>query len=405
MSRPLLEVADIFHRFGEAWLQKNIGHLNKLQHQVMNAISRCRSTQLGGHVLTCQDCGHVQVAYNSCRNRHCPKCQGSAAKRWLNARMQDVLPVEYYHLVFTLPEGLRDLAYQNKSVVYSLLFQAVSQTIVTIGGDPKHLGAKVGGTLVLHTWGSTMIYHPHIHGIIAGGGLSADRQHWISCKKGFFLSNKVLSRLFRRLFLEKLQGAFKQLQFFNHLELLKDFRHFTLWLSQFRQYDWVVYAKQPFGGPEQVLAYLSRYTHRIAIANSRLLALKANQVYFKYKDYRAKGRSKHQTMHLSTDEFMRRFLLHVLPSGFHRIRHFGLLSNSQRKSNLIKARELLKVNMSDQSVKETDVFATENLPIDKQQPESYFCAVCGSMAIIVSTVEKLPPKRAPPVTDLRTSLC
>jgi len=397
MSRPLLEVADIFRRFGEMWRQEHNGHLNKLQHQVINAIMHCRSAQLGGHALACQDCGHVQIAYNSCRNRHCPKCQGSAAKRWLAARMQEVLPVEYYHLVFTLPEGLREVAYQNKSVVYSLLFQAVSQTIVIIGADPKHLGAKVGGTLVLHTWGSTLVHHPHIHGIVAGGGLSADRQRWIACKKGFFLSNKVLSRLFRRLFLEKLQGAFKQLQFFNHLKPLNDFKHFTLWINQFRKFDWVVYAKRPFHGPEQVFAYLPRYTHRVAIANSRLLALNGNQVRFKYKDYRAKGHSKHKTMQLSTDEFMRRFLLHVLPSRFHRIRHFGLLSNSQRNSNLIKARELLKVEPPDNSVKEPGVSTTENQPIDKQLSEPFFCAVCGSRQIIVIAVERLPPKRAPPV--------
>jgi len=397
MSRPQLEVADIFRRFGEPWRQANHAHLNRQQHQVMNAISRCRSAQLGGHALTCQDCGHVQIAYNSCRNRHCPKYQGSSAKRWLNARMQEVLPVEYYHLVFTLPKGLRDLAYQNKSAVYSLLFQAVSQTIRIIGADPKHLGAKVGGTLVLHTWGSTLVHHPHIHGIVAGGGISADNKQWIACKKGFFLPNKVLSRLFRRLFLEKLQGAFKKLQFYNHLQPLKAHKKFTSWLNQFRQYDWVVYAKRPFAGPKQVLAYLSRYTHRVAIANSRLLAIKDNQVHFKYKDYRDKGRTKHKTMPLSTDEFMRRFLLHVLPSGFHRIRYFGLLSNSQRKSNLLIARELLASAATELAVKETGLSISDSETDNSQEP--FFCAICGSRDIIVVAIDRLPPKRAPPSND------
>jgi len=280
MSRPSLEVADIFRRFGPSFRQEQAGHLNTLHYRVMNAIERCRSSQLGGHKLTCQDCGHEQIAYNSCRNRHCPKCQGSAAKRWLSKRIQDLLPVAYYHLVFTLPAELSELAYQNKSVMYQLLFQAVSQTLLTIAADSKHLGAKVGGTLVLHTWGSSLVHHPHIHGIITGGGLSPNKKQWIDCKPGFFLPVRVLSRLFRRLFLEKLLKAYQQkkLQFFNQFGPLKDKHRFNQWLSQFRKTDWVVYAKRPFAGPKAVLAYLSRYTHRVAIANRRLVSLNDNQV-------------------------------------------------------------------------------------------------------------------------------
>ena len=309
----------------------------------MSAIEQCRSAALGGHVLRCPACAHHEIAYNSCRNRHCPKCQGSAARRWLEARQVDLLPVEYYHVVFTLPAPISDIAYTNKAVIYGLLFQVAAETLQTIAADPRHLGARIGLTLVLHTWGSALTHHPHVHGIVPGGGLSPDGQRWVACKPGFFLPVRVLSRLFRRRFLEAIEQAHRagQLQFFGEHAALADASTFADWLAPLRQGEWVVYAKRPFAGPAAVLAYLARYTHRVAIANSRLIALDDRGVTFKWKDYRTKGRTKYKTMTLSAAEFMRRFLLHVLPSGFHRIRHYGLVANAGRRDNLAKARELL----------------------------------------------------------------
>jgi predicted RNA-binding Zn-ribbon protein involved in translation (DUF1610 family) len=402
MSHPSLEVADIFRRFGPQFRQQHSGHLSYQQYQVMNAVERCRHAELGGHTLTCQDCGHVHIAYNSCRNRHCPKCQGSAAKRWLQKRMQDVLPIEYYHVVFSLPAELADLAYYNKSVMYKLLFQAVSETLMTLAADPKRLGAKVGGTLVLHTWGSAMTHHPHIHGIITGGGLSADGERWIRCKNSYFLPVKVLSRLFRRLYLQKVTRAFKQqqLKFINRFKKLKAPNDFGLWLNQFRKVKWVVYAKPPFGGPESVLAYLSRYTHRVAIANSRLLSLKDQQVTFKYKDYREEDQTKiHKVMTLDVNNFMQRFLLHILPPGFHRIRHFGLLTNSNRKNNLAKARQLLAGATSSAIEEDNNPDMSQTEAIDS----SFYCPVCGSLHILVIDIPRQPPKRAPPLMEKRGS--
>jgi hypothetical protein len=321
MSRQTLEVADIFRAQGQVWRQAHRGHISLGQLKVMSAIEACRSAALGGHVLRCSDCARQQIAYNSCRNRHCPRCQGSAAHRWLEDRQADLLPVEYYHLVFTLPAPISDLAYSNKSVIYTLRFKAAAATVQTIAADPKHLGARVGLSLVLHTWGSAMIHHPHVHGIVPGGGLSMDGEQWIHCRPGFFLPVRVLSRLFRRLFLERLVEAYRagELMFFGEHQALTDASVFLDWIKPFRKIEWVVYAKRPFAGPEAVLTYLSRYTHRVAIANSRLLKFN-DQGVARWKDYRSKQRFRRKNMTLKTDEFIRRFLIHVLPSGFHRIR-------------------------------------------------------------------------------------
>jgi len=290
VSRPDLEVADIFRAHGPAWRLKQAGHLSLGQLKVMSAIEQCRSAALGGHLLQCQACEHAQIAYNSCRNRHCPKCQASAARRWLEARQTDLLPVDYYHVVFTLPAPIGEIAWYNKSVIYGLLFKAAAETLCTIAADPKHLGARIGATLVLHTWGSAMTHHPHVHGIVPGGGLSLDGDRWVACRPGFFLPVRVLSRLFRRLFLEQLGDAHRagKLQFFGEHQGLDEPKVFADWLRPMHQCEWVVYAKRPFTGPEAVLAYLSRYTHRVAIANSRLIALDERGVTFKWKDYRAK---------------------------------------------------------------------------------------------------------------------
>ena len=293
MPRERLEVADIFRAHGPAWRKARAGHVSLGQLKVMSAIETCRTAALGGHVAACQDCGHRHIAYNSCRNRHCPKCQGAAARDWLAARQAELLPVEYYHVVFTLPGPVADIAYQNKPVVYALLFKAAAETLTTIAADPKHLGARIGLTAVLHTWGSALTHHPHLHCIVPGGGLSSDGERWVSCRPGFFLPVRVLSRLFRRRFLEKLVAAHEQLRFFGPLRHLADRQTFADHLAPWRKAEWVVYAKRPFAGPEAVLAYLSRYTHRIAIANSRLVAFDDNTVTFKWKDYRAQGKLVH----------------------------------------------------------------------------------------------------------------
>ena len=396
MSRPDLEVADIFRAHGPAWRCAQAGHLSLGQLKVMSAIEHCRSAALGGHVLQCPACAHTQVAYNSCRNRHCPKCQASAARRWLEARQADLLPVDYYHLVFTLPAPIRDIAWYNKSVVYGLLFKAAAETLLTIAADPKHLGAHIGATLVLHTWGSAMTHHPHVHGIVPGGGLSLDGEHWVACRPGFFLPVRVLSQLFRRLFLEKLSDAHRagKLRFFGEHQLLAEAKTFADWLKPLRQIDWVVYAKRPFAGPGAVLAYLSRYTHRVAIANSRLIAMDEQGITFKWKDYRAKERYRHKTMTLTSDEFMRRFLLHVLPAGFHRIRHYGLIANTTRKDNLVRARELLMCKETDAPADaETNGADTAD---GSDASVTYVCPDCGATMIIIETFERGQLPRAPP---------
>ncbi len=367
----------------------------------MSAIEACRSAALGGHVLRCSACAHQQIAYNSCRNRHCPKCQGSAAHRWLEARQADLLPVEYYHLVFTLPAPISDLAYSNKSVIYTLLFKAAAQTLQTIAADSKHLGARIGLTLVLHTWGSTMIHHPHVHGIVPGGGLSMDGEQWIHCRPGFFLPVRVLSRLFRRLFLERLNQAYQadELKFFGEHQALTDADVFLDWIKPLRKIEWVVYAKRPFAGPEAVLAYLSRYTHRVAIANSRLLKFNEKGVTFKWKDYRAKPGLRNKTMTLKTDEFIRRFLIHVLPSRFHRIRHYGLLANSGRRDNLKRARELLLEKTNNDDAIENSVIdsaASETNEIPEPLQPTYLCPDCGSPMVIIECLGREQLPRAPP---------
>jgi len=393
VGQPALEVADIFRVHGCAWRAARRGHLSLGQLKVMSAIEQCRSAALGGHVLRCGGCGADQVSYNSCRNRHCPKCQSSAAKRWLEARQADLLPVEYYHVVFTLPAPIADIAYQNKAVVYGLLFDVAAEVLLTIASDPKHLGARIGATLVLHTWGSALTHHPHVHGIVPGGGLASDGRTWVACRPGFFLSVRVLSRLFRRRFLEELLRVHQagELQFFGELAALADAKAFEAWLAPLRKCEWVVYAKRPFAGPQAVLTYLSRYTHRVAISNSRLLAMDEHGVTFRWKDYRAKGKTRYKPMTLSPEEFMRRFLLHVLPGGFHRIRHYGLLANGARKTNLALARELLHV-LPTQGVP----VSSETAEVPIAAPPAFICRHCGHPMIILHTFMRSGSIRAPP---------
>ncbi len=391
MGRPALEVADIFRAHGPAWRQAQAGHLSLGQFKAMSAIEQCRTVALGGHVLRCDACDTVEISYNSCRNRHCPKCQAKAAQRWLDARQADLLPVAYYHVVFTLPAPISAIAYTNKAVIYRLLFDVAAETLATIGADPKHLGAQIGITLVLHTWGSALTHHPHVHGIVPGGGLSSDGKRWIACRPGFFLSVRVLSRLFRRRFLEELEKAHRaeQLRFFGEHDSLADATAFVRWLAPLRKCEWVVYAKRPFAGPKAVLAYLSRYTHRVAISNRRLVSLDDQGVTFRWKDYRAKGRTRHKTMTLAADEFMRRFLLHVLPGGFHRIRHYGLIANAGRREHLTKVRTLL--NAPPPAIAVATCEATER--------PTFVCRCCGAAMSVIETFLRRPPIRAPPGGD------
>lgn len=395
MPRSTLEVADVFRAHGQHWRESHAGHVSLEQLKVMSGIEHCRSEVLGGHVLHCPACEHTQIAYNSCRNRHCPKCQASAAKRWLAARQTELLPVDYYHVVFTLPQPISELAYYNKSVMYGLLLKAAAKTLLTIGADTKHLGARLGVTFVLHTWGSAMTHHPHVHGIIPGGGLSLDGGKWVSCKAGFFLPVRVLSRLFRRLYLEGLREAYEQnkLLFFGECLSIEEEIPFLAWLNNQRKVEWVVYAKRPFAGPQAVLAYLSRYTHRVAIANSRLVAMDKQTVSFKWKNYRVKEQNRHRTMALTHDEFIRRFLLHVLPSGFHRIRHYGLTANTGRKKNLDKARQLLNVKVPIVSLdKELSGEAKSHEPTP-----TFVCPCCGADMIVTDVLLHLYLPRAPPL--------
>lgn len=343
-ARPRrLEIADVLHRHARAFRARHADALSIGQHRVMRAIEACRTAALGGHLEQCDACGHQRPAYHSCRNRHCPKCQSLARARWLDARRAELLPVPYFHVVFTIPDTLAAIAYQNKRVVYDILFQATADTLHTIAADPKHLGAEIGVLAILHTWGQTLQHHPHLHCVIPGGGLSPDHLRWIACRPGFFLPVRVLSRLFRRRFLEHLQAAFDagQLAFFHDLAALAQPVAFARCLAAARATEWVVYAKAPFGGPQQVLDYLGRYTHRVAIANSRLVSLDDTGVAFRWKDYRHVSRPR--VMQLSADEFIRRFLLHVLPHGFQRIRYYGLLAHRGRTRHLATCRHLLGV--------------------------------------------------------------
>ncbi|PZP96583.1 MAG: IS91 family transposase [Variovorax paradoxus] len=341
--RPIgLEVADIFRQIGTTYRQEHAGAVSLGQLRVMRDIERCRTAALGGHVEQCDACGHQRVSFNSCRNRHCPKCQSLVRTQWLEDRQAEVLPVEYFHVVFTLPQEVAAIAYQNKAVVYDILFRATAETLRTIGADSKHLGAEIGFIAILHTWGQNLMHHPHLHCVVPGGGISPDGEQWVSCRRGFFLPVRVLSQVFRRLFLEHLRRAFDDgvLRFFNALAHLQEAASFAAYLAPVANAKWVVYAKPPFGGPEQVLAYLGRYTHRVAIANSRLLSLDNGEVAFNWKDYRHE--SKHKVMRLDAGEFVRRFLLHVLPTGFQRIRHYGLLANRYREAKLARCRQLLQ---------------------------------------------------------------
>jgi Putative transposase/Transposase zinc-binding domain len=373
-----LEVADIFRAQGQAWRQANAGHVSLEQLKVMSAIECCRTAALGGHVERCEDCHHTTIAYNSCRNRHCPKCQGTAAKEWLAERQADLLPVPYYHVVFTVPAAIAEIAYQNKAVVYDLLFKASAETMLTIASDPEHLGARIGITSVLHTWGSALVHHPHVHMIVPAGGLSHDRQRWIACRPKFFLPWRALSKLFRRLMLEKLLAAHAagQLQFFGRHCPLDEGAAFAAFLAPLRKIKWYVYGKRPFGGPAAVLTYLSRYTHRVAIANSRLIAADNRGVTFKYKDYRADGSARYKAMTLAAEEFIRRFLIHVLPAGFHRIRHYGLFAKSSCAENIARARALLNA-------------ASQNQPHDAAKDnDAHACPHCGGRMIVIETFDR-----------------
>ena len=392
MPRPALELADIFRQHGEAYRDNHA--LPLPQRRVMRAIETCRTAALGGHVDRCNRCHYTRISYNSCRNRHCPKCQNTDRARWLEQRQSELLPVEYFHVVFTLPEQIAAIAFYNKAVVYRILFAAAAATLTTIGRDPKHLGAELGLFAVLHTWGQNLLHHPHLHCVVPGGGPSArtpsgDRLRWICCRPGFFLPVRVVSRLFRRLFLQALTAAFEEgkLQFFGDLERLRDPDAFATYLEPCRRSEWVVYAKPPFGGPRQVLAYLSRYTHRVAISNQRLVSLERGQVTFDWKDYRHPQKAKRMTV--AADEFIRRFLLHVLPPGFQRIRHFGFLANCHRQEKLALCRTLLTTPAAEllPAPKECAVAMAMLVP-----PTLRRCPQCGGEMI---RIEILPPYRWP----------
>jgi putative transposase/transposase-like zinc-binding protein len=403
VARPRLEVADIFRHHGPAWRKANTGHVSLQQLKVMSAVESCRTAALGGHVARCADCAYTTIAYNSCRNRHCPKCQGAAAKQWLADREAELLPVPYYHVVFTLPAAIADIAYQNKAVIYDLLFKASSETMLTIAADPKHLGARIGILSVLHTWGSALTHHPHVHMIVPGGGFSLDGSSWISCRPDFLLAVTVLSRLFRRLFLDKLIAAHKggQLAFFGNHARLADAKAFAAHLAPLRRREWVVYCKRPFGGPEEVLRYLARYTHRVAISNRRLVACDDNGVTFKWKDYRIEGPERYQTMRLATDEFIRRFLMHLLPAGFHRIRYYGLLASGKRAENVARARELLLTPSpviaidAIKAINPSSETRTENNS-QEAQPQKHACPCCGGpMTIVERFARGATPRHQP----------
>ncbi len=402
MSRPALEVADIFRDHGAAWRNANRGHISLDQLKVMSAIERCRTAALGGHVARCENdaCGRTVIAYNSCRNRHCPKCQAAASRDWLDERRAELLPVPYFHVVFTLPAPIADIAFHNKRVVYNILLKTSAEAMLTIAADPKHLGAKIAITSVLHTWGSAMTHHPHVHMIVPGGGISLDGTRWISCRPNFLLSVCVLSQIFRRLFLERLAKAYEagQLNFYaKHADLVEPAK-FARFLQPLHEVEWVVYAKAPFGGPEAVLNYLSRYTHRIAISNRRLVSADQHHVAFRYKNYRAEHAERWKTMRLTPDAFIRRFLSHVLPRGFHRIRHYGLLANGNRAANIARARELLAMP------EPSHANNVDDQPSDEPKALRSPCPCCGGRMIIIETFEAgSKPKTVPSVPGIDSS--
>jgi hypothetical protein len=392
LARPALEVADILRDHGAAWRAANAGHVSLAQLKVMRAIENCRTAALGGHVARCEDCAHTLIAYNSCRNRHCPKCQGAAARTWMEEREAELLPVPYFHIVFTLPSAIGAIAYQNKRAIYELLFKASAETMLTIAADPKHLAARIAITSVLHTWGSAMTHHPHVHMIVPGGGLSSDGKRWIAAKPNFFLPVLVLSKLFRRLMLQKLTASHKsgKLTFFGEHATLADPKAFAQFLKPLKRTRWFVYSKRPFAGPKAVLAYLSRYTHRVAISNARLIAADANGVTFKVKDYRLKGPSRYTTMTLPPAEFIRRFLLHVLPKGFHRIRHYGLFAGTKAEA-IATARELLFVLAP----------KTDDEDAHDEPTVVGVCPCCGGRMHIIETFEAGSQPHHRPTTVIR----
>ena len=403
MKRPKLEVADILRRYGDAYRAGHEGALSSTQRRVMRAITACRTAALGGHVEACDTCGHRRISYNSCRNRHCPKCQSLARAQWIEDRKSELLDCPYFHVVFTLPEEIAAIAYQNKAVVYKLLFAATADTLGTIAADPKHLGAEVGFFAVLHTWGQNLIHHPHLHCVVPGGGLSLDGARWIACRPGFFLPVRVLSRFFRRRFLQLLGQAFErgELEFFSALESLRDRKAFLRYLEPLREKEWIVYAKAPFAGPEQVLEYVGRYTHRVAISNNRLLDIENGHVTFRWRDYRDGDAQK--TMTLAAGEFIRRFLLHVLPPGFHRIRYYGLLGNRHRQEKLEQCRRLLDMSLATPTEPDAAAPADYRDRYEALTGQSlHHCPICRRGRMIL--IEQLPPARVPePPACLDTS--
>jgi len=379
------EVADVFRCHGDAYRRAHDGRLGRVERRVMSAIELCRTAALGGHTELCSECGLVRCAYNSCRNRHCPKCQGQARAEWLAARRAELLPVPYFHVVFTLPAPVAEIAFQNKGTVYAILFRTAAETLRTIAADPRHLGAEIGLVAVLHTWGQNLHHHPHVHCVVPGGGPSLDGTRWIACRPGFFLPVRVLSRLFRRLFLDQLRAAFEagELGFFGQLTELAEPAAFARRLRELRRVEWVVYAKPPFGGPAQVLAYLGRYTHRVAIANSRLVSVSDREVAFHWKDYRHHGKAK--VMTLDPQEFIRRFLLHTLPDGFHRIRHYGFLANAQRAEKVAHCRKLLDAPPPEPAAEQ----AVDAAPL---RPH-HRCPCCGGTMITLGILPRPQPCR------------
>lgn len=399
MERPKIELAEIIRRYCDAYRAEHETSLSGMQRRVMQAIAACRTAALGGHVEGCDACGHQRISYNSCRNRHCPKCQSLARAQWIEDRQAELLPVPYFHVVFTLPEEIAAIAYQNKAVVYNILFAATADTLRTIAADPKHLGAEIGFFAVLHTWGQTLVHHPHLHCVVPGGGLSTDGERWVACRPGFFLPVRVLSRFFRRRFLELLQQAFdrSELEFFSALEELRQLEAFRRYLDPLRLKEWIVYAKAPFAGPEQVLDYVGRYTHRVAISNNRLLDIEDGHVTFRYKDYRDGDTQK--TMTLTAEEFIRRFLLHVLPQGFQRIRYYGFMGNRYRQEKLERCRRLLNSGSPTSEQPKECGTRPDALTDYRDRYEAltgvslHQCPVCRRGRMI--TLAKISPSRAP----------
>ena len=399
MDRPRFEVADLFRCYGADYRQKHGASMSVAQRRVMTAIELCRTAVLGGHLEQCDHCGHQRNAYNSCANRHCPKCQSLARAKWLEDRHSELLHTQYFHVVFTVPEEISAIAYHNKRQVYGILFRAAAETLRTIAADPKHLGAQIGFFAVLHTWGSNLLHHPHLHCVVSGGGLSADGSQWIYCRNGFFLSVRVLSRLFRRLFLEQLCNAFDagNLEFFSSLESLQDPSAFRNYLAPLREVEWVIYAKRPFAGPEQVLDYVGRYTHRVAISNNRLLDIAEGKVSFCYKDYRHEAQQK--TMTLQAEEFIRRFLLHVLPEGFQRIRYYGFLANPYRQQKLARCRDLLGTSQPEPAASKVNKDYRDRYE-ELAGSTLWQCPVChqGRM-LMIEILPRSPHRHLAPIKD------